>query len=192
MAKKLESTLMNMTLSLVFISMGMSAALTLVYLKTKEPIEAASIQKEINSVKQVLPEFDGNPTENIIEKDGVKIYYPYKQNQIVGFAIKTFTNKGFGGKIELMAGFLPDGTIYNITVLQHKETPGLGTKMTDEKFKSQFLGKNPENYYLKVKKDGGKVDAITAATVSSRAYCDAIQRAYNTLTQINDSVTSKQ
>lgn len=80
-----------------------------------------------------------------------------------------------------MAGFKPDGTIINITVLEHKETPGLGTKMTEPSFKDQFVDKNPGNYELKVKKDGGPVDAITAATISSRAYCDAVQRAYNTL-----------
>jgi electron transport complex protein RnfG len=74
-------------------------------------------------------------------------------------------------------------------VLSHKETPGLGTKMTEPRFSSQFLGKNPEDFTLKVKKDGGQVDAITAATVSSRAYCDAIQRAFNTLKSINDTIT---
>ena len=80
-----------------------------------------------------------------------------------------------------MAGFKPDGTIINITVLEHKETPGLGTKMTEPKFKDQFSDKNPEQFILKVKKDGGPVDAITAATISSRAFCDAVQRGYNTL-----------
>ena len=97
----------------------------------------------------------------------------------MGYAVKTFTDKGFGGHVEMMAGFLPDGTIYNVIVLQHKETPGLGTKMTEPKFSNQFLGKNPASFKLKVKKDGGQVDAITAATVSSRAYCDALQRAFD-------------
>ena len=69
----------------------------------------------------------------------------------------------------------------NITVLEHKETPGLGTKMTEPLFKNQFIQKNPSEFILKVKKDGGPVDAITAATISSRAFCDAVQRAYNTL-----------
>jgi len=80
-----------------------------------------------------------------------------------------------------MAGFMPDGTIAGISVLDHKETPGLGTKMTEPGFKGQFTGKNPGEFMLKVKKDGGQVDAITAATISSRAFCDAVQRAYNTL-----------
>ena len=80
-----------------------------------------------------------------------------------------------------MAGFKPGGTIVNITVLEHKETPGLGTKMAEPKFKDQFMDKNPAEFSLKVKKDGGPVDAITAATISSRAFCDALQRASNTL-----------
>jgi electron transport complex protein RnfG len=78
----------------------------------------------------------------------------------------------------------------DISVLQHKETPGLGTKMTEEKFLVQFRGKNPGSFPLKVKKDGGQVDAITAATISSRAFCDALQRAYDAL-NAKDSINLK-
>lgn len=188
MAKKLESTLINMILSLVLISMTMSAALGFVYLKTKSPIEIASRQKEIEAIRQVVPEFDSDPLNNKTEKGGLVIYHLSKQDKPVGFAIKSFTDKGFAGTIEIMAGFLPDGTINNVVVLSHRETPGLGTKMTDPGFNSQFFGKNPANFTLKVKKDGGQIDAITAATVSSRAYCDALQRAFDTLAALNDSI----
>ncbi|HRC93634.1 MAG TPA: RnfABCDGE type electron transport complex subunit G, partial [Tenuifilaceae bacterium] len=87
---------------------------------------------------------------------------------------------GFGGRIELMVGFLPDGTINKITVISHKETPGLGDKIDPGKsdFSVQFEGKNPETFKVMVKKDGGDVDAITASTISSRAFCDAVNRAY--------------
>ncbi len=86
----------------------------------------------------------------------------------------------------ILAYVLYDATSLDITAwccedLDHKETPGLGTKMTEPEFKEQFTGKNPAEFTLKVKKDGGPVDAITAATISSRAFCDAVQRAYNTL-----------
>jgi len=192
MAKKLESTLINMILSLVLISVVMSATLAFVYLKTKSPIEVAAKQKEISAIRQVLPEFDSDPATGKMEKDGVIVYQVSNQNKPVGFAVKTFTDKGFGGHIEMMAGFLPDGSMNNMTVLSHKETPGLGTKMTDPKFSNQFLGKNPADFILKVKKDGGQVDAITAATVSSRAYCDALQRAFNTLKTVSDSLSKKQ
>jgi len=189
MGKKIESTLINMILSLVLISSTMSAALGFVYLKTKGPIEMASRQKEIDAIRQVVPEFDSDPLMNVSEREGVTIYQVSNQNQPAGFAIKTFTEKGFAGHIEIMAGFLPDGTINNVVVLNHKETPGLGTKMTDPKFSDQFDGKNPGEFNLRVKKDGGDVDAITAATVSSRAYCDALQRAFETLKTINDSIS---
>jgi electron transport complex protein RnfG len=187
MSKKLESTLLNMVLSLVIISMVMSATLAFVYEKTKGPIETASKQKEINAIKQVLPEFDNDPATAKTEKNGVVIYKLTNKMKPVGYAVKTYTDKGFGGHVEIMVGFLPDGSIHNLIVLQHKETPGLGTKMTDPKFSSQFLGKNPDSYKLKVRKDGGQVDAITAATVSSRAYCDALQRAFDMVKLTADS-----
>jgi Na+-translocating ferredoxin:NAD+ oxidoreductase subunit G len=188
MAKKLESTLPNMVLSLTLISLVMSAALSFVYFKTKGPIEKASKQKEKNAIEQVVPEFDNDPSLGATVVDGLTIYTVKKQEKIIGYAVKTFTDKGFSGHIELIAGFLPDGSIVNSMVLQHKETPGLGTKMTEAKFKNQFIGKNPAAFQLKVKKDGGEVDAITAATISSRAYCDALQKAYNAI-QHTDGTT---
>jgi len=112
-----------------------------------------------------------------------------RKNEPVGYAVKTFTNKGFGGHAEMMAGFLPDGRIYNIIILQHRETPGLGTKMAEPYFSKQFMGKNPATFKLRVKKDGGQVDAITAATVSSRAYCDALQRAFDNIKSFADSTS---
>jgi Na+-translocating ferredoxin:NAD+ oxidoreductase subunit G len=189
MANKLESTLPNMILSLTLISLVMSAALVFVYLKTKGPIEETAKKKEKTAIEQVLPVFDSVPISDIKTGNGITIYPVWKQEQLVGYAVKTYTEIGFSGHFELIAGFLPDGTIYNSQVLQHKETPGLGTKMTEPKFNNQFQGKNPAEYKLKVKKDGGEVDAITAATISSRAYCDALQRAYNAL-PIIDSISS--
>jgi electron transport complex protein RnfG len=115
------------------------------------------------------------------EGDSLEIYPAKKDSIIVGYAVNTNTNKGFSGNISLMAGFKPDGTIINISVLDQKETPGLGTKMAEPLFKDQFNDKNPSEFSLKVKKDGGPVDAISAATISSRAFCDAVQRAYTTL-----------
>lgn len=192
MAKKLESTLINMILSLVFISMTMSAALGFVYLKTKGPIEQAAKQKEIEAIQQVVPEFDNDPLASRSEHNGLVVYSLTLQNQPAGFAIKSFTEKGFGGNIEIMAGFLPDGTINKIVVLNHKETPGLGTKMSEPLFSNQFFGKNPADFRLQVKKDGGDVDAITAATITSRAYCDALQRAFDTWKTLSDSMSNNQ
>ena len=183
---KTESTFRNMVLSLTLISLGASACLGYVYQITKAPIELSSLNKKLNAIKQVVPEFNNDPNTEMYklptgEGDSLEIYPAKKDNIIVGYAVNTNTTKGFSGNVNLMAGFKPDGTIYSITVLSQKETPGLGTKMTEPLFKDQFNDKNPSQFKLKVKKDGGAVDAITAATISSRAFCDALQRAYNTL-----------
>jgi len=183
---KTESTFKNMVLSLTLISLTASACLGFVYEFTKEPIALSNLNKKLDAIKQVVPGFNNNPNEEMYklptgEGDSLEIYPAKKDNEIVGYAVNTYTKKGFSGNVSLMAGFRPDLTILNITVLEQKETPGLGTKMAEPKFKDQFIDKNPSQYILKVKKDGGSVDAISAATISSRAFCDAIQRAYNTL-----------
>jgi len=183
---KTESTFKNMALSLTLIALVSSALLGFVYEITKEPIALSNFNKKLNAIKQVVPEFSNNPNDEMFrlptgEGDSLDIYPAKKDDIIVGYAVNTYTSKGFSGNISLMAGFKPDGTIINISVLEQKETPGLGTKMVEPQFKDQFNDKNPGEFALKVKKDGGQVDAITAATISSRAFCDAIQRAYNTL-----------
>jgi electron transport complex protein RnfG len=183
---KTESTFRNMVLSLTLISLAASACLGFVYEFTKKPIELSNLNKKLEAIKLVVPEFNNNPNEEMFklstgEGDSLEVYPAKKDNVPVGFAVNTYTKKGFSGNISLMAGFSPDGTIVNITVLEQKETPGLGTKMTEPKFKEQFNDKNPAQFKMKVKKDGGEVDAITAATISSRAFCDAVQRAYNTI-----------
>lgn len=182
MAKKLESTLTNMILSLLLISAVMAAALGFVYGVTKGPIEQANKQKEIQAVREVLPAFDNDPTIDAKVIDGLTFYIGTKGGQNVGCAVKTFTDKGFSGRFDLMVGFIPDGSINQIVVLDQKETPGLGTKMKEAKFKDQFNSLNIASIAskeLKVKKDGGSIDAITAATISSRAFCDGVQKAYS-------------
>lgn len=183
---KTESTFKNMVLSLTLISLGASACLGFVYQMTKAPIEISILNKKLEAIKQVVPEFDNNPNDEMYrlptaDGDSLNVYPAKKGGNLVGFAVLTYTKKGYSGNINMMAGFKTDGTIVNITVLEHKETPGLGTKMTEPGFKDQFMDKNPAEFKLKVKKDGGPVDAITAATISSRAFCDAVDRAYNTL-----------
>lgn len=180
---KLESSLRNMVLSLLIISLIMSAALGFVYNATKGPIAKTEKNKEVNAIKEVLPAFDNDPTTTAKEIDGMVFYQATKGDETVGYAVRTFTEKGYSGRFDLMVGFLSNGTINNIVILQQKETPGLGTNMTKPKFKNQFLNldiSTLKDQQLKVKKDGGNIDAISAATISSRAYCDGIQRAYNT------------
>jgi len=183
---KTESTFKNMLLSLTLISLGASAALGYVYEFTKGPIELSILNKKLDAIKNVVPDFTNNPNEEMYklpagDGDSLEVYPARKDGELIGVAVKTFSKKGYSGMISLMAGFKPDGTIINITILEQKETPGLGTKMGEPGFKDQFIGKNPNEFKLKVKKDGGKVDAITAATISSRAFCEAIQKAHDAL-----------
>lgn len=184
MASKKESTFVSMVLTLFIVTFVASAALGYLYELTKEPIAASKLAKQNTAIKQVVPEFDNEPGNESYTVDidgGTLTFFPAKKNgELVGTAISTFTNKGFSGEIKLMVGLLPDGTINNISVLEHKETPGLGDKMQKNKsdWSVQFNGKNPENFQLLVTKDGGDVDAITASTISSRAFCDAVERAY--------------
>ena len=183
---KTESTFRNMVLALTLISIGAAACLGFVYEMTKKPIELSNLTKKINAIKQVVPEFDNDPNAEMFrlpdgDGDSLDVYPAKKGEEIVGYAVNTYTNNGFSGLITLMTGFKPDGSIIDITVLSQKETPGLGTKMAEPDFKDQFKGKNPSDSPLKVKKDGGEFDAITAATISSRAFCEAVQKGYNTL-----------
>ena len=124
-------------------------------------------------------------TKGKIDQEQIK-----KTNQTVGYAVESFTSKGFSGTINIMVGFDIDGNIIGTSVLSHSETPGLGAKMTEPAFYTQFIGKNPASFRLAVRKDGGDVDAITASTITSRAYCDAVDRAYRVFQKIMDN-TSK-
>jgi electron transport complex protein RnfG len=183
MAKK-ESTFGNMLMALLVISLVSSTALGFVYEFTKEPIRMVEINKTNNAIQMVVPEFDNQPATEVFkvasDLDSLRFYPARKNGVLVGTAVETYTKKGFSGLIKLMIGFAPDGSIVDIMVLQHQETPGLGDKIDKKKsdFSLQFQGKNPGTFKLSVKKDRGDVDAITASTISSRAYCDAVQRAY--------------
>jgi len=159
-----------------------SLALAGVYNVTYEPIQKVKKEKKEKAIRNVMPEFDTIKSFEV-EIQGFEMPFAfntgYLGESLVGTAIQSSSNKGYNGLIELMVGFSLDGKIYKIDVLQQKETPGLGTKITDDKFKDQFQGKDPKDFKLKVIKDGGNVDAITAATISSRAFCEAVQKAYD-------------
>lgn len=184
MAKK-ESTLFNMISSLVVVTLITSTALGYVYELTKGPIAEAKMKKKIKAIDEVVLKYDNKPVEEMYKipiegsNDSLEIYPAKKDGKLVASAIKTFSPKGYGGEVWLMIGLLPDGKIEKMAVLEHKETPGLGSKMNNENFKSQFAGKDPASFKLMVKKDGGDVDALTGATISSRAVSSAIKLAYD-------------
>ncbi len=184
MAKK-ESSFFNMVSTLFVVTLIAAGLLGSVYALTKEPIRLAELKKKNDAIKMVVPEFNNNASEEFykvgIDGDSVSIYTATMDSVVVGVAVETFTNSGFSGLIKLMVGFAPDGTIIDVAVTKHAETPGLGDKMEIRKsdFHVQFQGKHPDDFKLMVVKDNGNVDAITASTISSRAYCEAVQRAYD-------------
>lgn len=186
-----ESSFKNMVICLTAVCLLCSAVLAVVYVITMEPIQKAQIEKTNNAIAGVVPEFDNFPSEDKfeIEMDGKKyVIYPAKKGEeIVAYAIESVSTKGFGGPIKLIVGFTLDGTIFNTAVLSHTETPGLGEKMVASKsdFSLQFKGKNPQTFKLAVKKDGGDIDAITASTISSRAFADAVELAYKAFCSLN-------
>ena len=175
-----------MIVSLALIAVLAAAALAGVYLMTKESIDNVQATKKQSALNAVLPGFDGSiipvPTTVPGDKDPVVVNVAVtKDKTLFGAAVETYTNKAFGGTFTLMVGFDVDGTILGTEVIKAAETPGLGDKINKNKsnFAEQFVSMNPaaSEFELKVTKDGGEVDAITAATISSRAYCDAVNRA---------------
>jgi electron transport complex protein RnfG len=177
----MESSLKNMVLVLFTITLLSSAAVGGVYTITKEPIAQAKVAAVNNALKQVLPEYEATTSQTIEVNDmAVEAYTATVADKAVGYAIKSSSKNGFGGAISLMVGFDTEGNIININVLEQKETPGLGTKMADEgnALQASLVGKNAGKVNLTVKKDGGDIDALTAATISSRAYAEAVAIAY--------------
>ncbi|HQP03726.1 MAG: RnfABCDGE type electron transport complex subunit G [Bacteroidales bacterium] len=185
MAKK-ESSFKNMVLTLSLIASVAAVALGFVYKYTVDPIAQVKKEELKKSINLVVPGADKGKIVEVAVKpdDGVDSLYFYEVNigdKRIATAVKSYTDNGFSGRFTIMVGFDTAGNIIDNNVLEHKETPGLGDKTSKSKstWNEQFKGKNPGVFKLKVKKDGGDVDAITAATISSRAYCDALQRAFN-------------
>ena len=172
-----QSTFKNMSLCLLVICLVCSGLLAGVYALTKEPIDAAAKAKNEAAIMEVLPETAVTvEEERAVEFEGATYTYNLaydEQGNTVGCAINV-APVGFGGPIAIKVGFDLNGVIWNTKVLSQAETPGLGAKCVEPAFSDQFKGFNPAEKKLAVKKDGGDVDAITASTITSRAYADGL------------------
>lgn len=182
----MKSSLLNMVLSLGIITIVAAGLLSWIYTITEEPIAQANLNKQIEAVKAVTPAFDNDPVAEAVQitpegEDKALTVFPARMNgQLVGAAVESYSSKGFSGDIKLIYGFDTDGVITGYAVMEHAETPGLGAKMGDwfnNGGKGNVIGMNPAGGALTVSKDGGQVDAITAATITSRAFLDALNRA---------------
>ncbi|HHT30720.1 MULTISPECIES: RnfABCDGE type electron transport complex subunit G [Petrimonas] len=200
---KLQSTFKNMFLSLFIITLVVATLLAQVNKMTAKPIAAAKALKLENAVKEVVPEFDNNPVAEAYmmatpDGDSLLVYPAKKGDELVGFAVNSYSNNGFSGNIQIMVGFDTEERVVNYTVLSHAETPGLGSKMSDwfrdsSKPNQLVIGRKLSEGKLAVSKDGGQIDAITASTITSRAFLEAINRAYQVYKQSDaDSGATKQ
>ena len=181
--EKLESSFKNMILSLVTICLVAGGVLAGVYSLTQLTISAQKEQKLQAAILQVLPEGCTISDAEIFE--GMTVYKGYINGQWVGTAVQT-EEIGFGGTIKIMVGFDADSKVINYQVLEHQETPGLGDKMgtwfKTDKGNQNIIGKKADGAFQVSKDVKGGIDAITAATISSRAFLKAINKAYTAFT----------
>lgn len=207
---KLKSTYKNMLVSLFFICLLAAGLLAQLNNMTQEPIAAAKAMKLEEAIMDVVPTFDNDPVAEAYKVatdagDSLLVYPAKKGEEVVGFAVNSYSNNGFSGNIQVMVGFDTENNIVNYAVLSHAETPGLGSQMVDwfkpqvqefslvEKLfgfevkqaeaNSSIIGKNPETTKLEVSNDGGDIDAISASTITSRAFLEAVRRAYSAYTE---------
>lgn len=187
--KKLESSITNMVLVLVGVALITGGILAYVNHITEAPIKLQAEKTLADGIKAVMGGVQLSVAENDTIKQTIKgkeaVFVIHKtvdsNKQDLGVAVESTTG-GFGGDLKVLVGFDNDGNILGYTILQHAETPGLGAK-ADKWFqkdgKGSIIGKNPNKDNLTVKKDGGDIDAITASTITSRAFLLAVTQAYN-------------
>ncbi len=206
--KKLQSNILNMALVLTLIAVVAAGALAWVNNVTSGPIEEINNQAIENGIKSViLGDRDIRFTvDNPVEQDGFVFHSVNDMNgNLIGTAVESTDKNGFGGALKVMVGFDPEGKILGYTVLEHSETPGLGAQAdgwfrqasAEEKEQSgvadvllgapgkpgnhNIIGMNPGDDMMIVSKDGGDVDAITASTITSKAFLRAVNAAYKAL-----------
>ncbi len=194
--QKLESSLKNMVLVLVGVALIVGAVLAYVNHLTSGPIAEKAEKSLAAGIKSVMGTDDlqvAEPVEVSQTIDGKQVNFTLhpcsdKSGQSLGAAVESTTG-GFGGDLKVLVGFDQEGKILGYTILQASETPGLGAKATtwfQKDGKGSVIGKSPKDGDLHVSKDdksGNAVDAITASTITSRAFLKAINQAYGAYTQ---------
>jgi electron transport complex protein RnfG len=178
-----EESALKVIIVLVLIAFCSAFLLAYVNKVTSGPIEdnkKAETKKAIGIVLGDLKDytFPENPEEIEIDNSPVKYFLAKSADStVIGYAIVVIGPNGFTNDFDMMVGLDAQGKIIDTYVLDHKETPGLGDGMKKEGFKKQFRGKTLDNTKWSVKKDGGDIDALTAATITSRAFTRGVYRA---------------
>ena len=185
--EKLKSSLTNMLVVLTVIAIIAAGVLASVNAVTAPQIEKINAENLAAGIKAVMGS-DEIQVSAPWEKDAFVVYdINDKAGAKLGKAVVTSEN-GFSGAIKVLVGFNTEGDILGYTVLEHAETPGLGAK-ANEWFQDKIVGMNPGKSNFTVSKDGGDVDAITASTITSRAFLKAIQNAYNQIMAETDATS---
>ena len=203
--KKLESNIFNMAIVLTVIAVVAGGLLAWVNNVTAGPIEQINNQAIENGIKSViLGDRDIKyRVEDPVEKEGFVFHNVYDMSDnLLGTAVESTDKNGFGGSLKVMVGFDSEGKILGYEVLEHSETPGLGAQANDwfrqksgevaeqsavttvllgapgKPGNHNIIGMNPGDDMMIVSKDGGAVDAITASTITSKAFLRAVNAAY--------------
>ena len=201
MSSKQSSSLLRMTVVLGAICIISALLLAGGYVITADRIADAAMHAKVEAIQAVAPAFDNNPLGEAIEvpqrggKKPLTFYPARKDGKLVGGAVESYSMDGFSGEIVVMYGFDADGKVTGYSVLSHAETPGLGAKM-DEWFRSStghrsVVGSDPAVRKMTVAKDGGDIDAITAATITSRAFLGALRSAHATFIKERDKINKQ-
>ncbi len=170
---------LKLILTLTIISSVSGLVLSYVNGKTKDTIAQIKSEAKVEAINRVLPKHDNDPLKDAYIPSGsnsnMVFYIAKEQGKFVGAAFESSTMNGFSGYIGVMVGINSDNEIFAIQILSQNETPGLGANTTLPNFLDQFKNMAiPPNSTVKVKKDGGQVEQITGATISSRAVAEAI------------------
>ena len=180
MAQGKKDSVVRMVIVLTVTCLVAGICLSYTYNKTKDGIAHAELDAQLKSVRKVLPAFDGEPEQRTLTINGEEktFYLGRKDGTVVGVATRS-ASLGYGGTLNILVGVNPEGVITGVDLLQHQETPGLGAKADGDEFLNQFKGKSLVTLSdeLKVKKDSGDIDSITAATITSRAVAHAATKA---------------
>ncbi|ACF14212.1 electron transport complex, RnfABCDGE type, G subunit [Chloroherpeton thalassium ATCC 35110] len=164
---------MKPVITLTLVGIISAALLAMVSDMTREPIAAAKAKMKREAIEDIFP-FKIDSLKTLKTESGTFYEAIGASGELKGVAVEAATEKGYSGKIEILLGVSTAAKIYGYKVLSHAETPGLGDKITKPRFKEQFRNKDLNSGIWKVKKDGGFVDELTAATISSRAITDAV------------------
>lgn len=171
--------ILKLIIALTIISTVAGIVLAVTNKVTAAPIATAAQKETVEALAAVLPEFDNDPSRatcRIVEGDrNLTFHAARKQGALVGIAFETASRKGYGGEIRMMVGLNGTNELRAIKILAQQETPGLGTKVCDTPFLSQFAGRKLHDSIWSVRKDGGDFDAVTGATISSRAVLEAVK-----------------